>query len=241
MISSGVKTVFGVSMGCESVKQLVAKALLLLGLLVAESACTLSVSGTAMQGRVVDEATGNPIQGALVIAQWSGDVGGPVQSSQTCFHLEIATTDADGRYRIPGWSRRPVADWEGGFFGLRNIEVTRRTYKDGYAQLRYDPRDSRTILMTPFRGTPDERIDYLSRQGTPGCGREDGSLTQELLLWSAICTEARQIPAAREQHANFGNGSFLREIDFHIDSAASGSSRRKYVPDRSVAPACSER
>ena len=171
-------------MGCESVKQPVAKALLLLGLLVAESGCTLSVSGTAIEGRVVDEATGNPIQGALVIAQWSGDVGGPVQSSQTCFHLEIATTDADGRYRIPGWSRRPVADWEGGFFGLRNTEVTRRTYKDGYAQLRYDPRDSRTILMTRFRGTPDERIDYLSRQGTPGCGRHDGSLDERSLVWT---------------------------------------------------------
>lgn len=203
-------------MGCESVRQLVAKALLLAGLLVTESGCTISVSGSAMEGRVVDEATGSPLQGVLVIAEWSGDVGGPVQSSRTCFHLEIATTDADGRYRINGWSRRPAADWEGGLFGLRNIEVTRRTYKDGYAQLRYDPRDSRTILMTPFRGTRTERIDYLSRQGTVGCGALDGSLAKEVLVWSAICNEARALPSVNAPQARFGNGSFLRLIDVQV-------------------------
>ncbi len=157
------------------------RALFLMGLIIAQSACTVVVSGDAMEGRVIDDATDKPIPGALVIAEWSADIGGPVQSSRVCFHLEVATTDVNGRYRIPRWSRPPAADWEGGFFGLRNVEVTRRTYKDGYTHLRYDPRDASTILMTHLQGNVC-RANRLPRlhEGTPGCGKEDGTRKKEV-------------------------------------------------------------
>jgi hypothetical protein len=177
--------------------------------------CTLIVSGCAMDGRVVDSETGAPIQGALVIAEWTGDIGGPVQSSQVCFHLEVATTDSEGRYHIPSWSRRPVADYEGGFFGLRNVEVTRRTYKAGYVHVKYDEKEPNTILMSHFHGTSEQRIDYLSLEGTRSCGKRDGSRSNEIGLWRAICEEARKYPEAARARPK-QDESFLRQIDTHL-------------------------
>jgi hypothetical protein len=194
--------------------QLLSRLVSLLALFTA--ACTFIVSGPEMDGRVLDSETAAPISGALVIAEWSGDIGGPVQSSEVCFHLEVATTDADGRYHIPAWTRRPVADWEGGFFGLRNVEISRRTYKREYVQYKYDPRDSTTILMAAFKGPAEERIEYLRLQGTRGCGKNDASRVHELSLWRAICDEARTIPEARRSQAASHNETFLNNIDRHL-------------------------
>jgi len=175
--------------------------------------CTLMLSGSAMDGRVVDSETGAPIPGALVIVEWKGDIGGPVQSSQVCFHLEVVRTDEEGRYHVPAWHRRPAVDWEGGFYGVRNVDVIRRTYKSGYLQLKYEPQNVANILMQRFEGTPEQRIDYLNRLGTPSCGREDGSRANELILWSAICHEARTIAVARQPSPSFHGDSFLQDID----------------------------
>lgn len=198
------------------------------------------ITGCEMNGRVVDSETGAPISGALVIAEWSGDIGGPVQSSQVCFHLEIATTDAEGRYHIPAWRRRPVTDHEGGFHGLRNVEVSRRTYKAGYSQLKFDPNDTSTILMVPFKGSPFERVEYLLNAGTAGCGREDGSLTKELSFWEAVCDEARKLPGASTLNPDFRNRSFLQEIDVRMASVLRGTSQAAYVPERVTSTGCSK-
>ncbi|HEX7893811.1 MAG TPA: hypothetical protein VF447_06445, partial [Terriglobales bacterium] len=131
-------------------------------------------------------------------------------------HLEVATTDSDGRYHIPAWNRRPVTDSEGGFFGLRNIELSRRTYKQGYVQYKYDPRDTTTILMTAFKGSAEERIEYLRLQGTRGCGKNDASRIHELSLWRAICQEARALPEAKHPQADSHSETFLHNIDRHL-------------------------
>ena len=180
------------------------------------SGCTLTLSGSAMDGRVVDSETGAPNTGALVIVEWKGDIGGPVQSSQVCFHLEVVRTDEEGRYHVPAWHRRPAADWEGGFYGVRNVEVSRRTYKSGYMQSKYEPQNVANILMRRFDGTPEQRIEYLNHLGTPSCGRDDGSRANELSLWAAICQEARTIPVAQQPSPLFHGDSFLQDIDGRI-------------------------
>ena len=192
---------------------------LLVGTMVAlalfTSGCGLIIGDWAKDGQVIDTETMTPIAGALVIAEWTADIGGPAQSSQVCFHLEVVTTDATGHYHIPAWHRRPVADWEGGIAGLNNVESWRRTYKEGYVHLHDDPRIRSTTLMEPFRGTPEERIELLAREGTVGCGKHDGSRVHELTLWKAICDEARKIPLARQPQVKFHNESFLQLIARH--------------------------
>ena len=187
------------------------------------------LSGSAMDGRVVDSETGAPIPGALVIVEWKGDIGGPVQSSQVCFHLEVVRTDEEGRYHVPAWHRRPAADWEGGFYGVRNTEVTRRTYRQGYTQLRYDPRDRMTILMSPYTGTTSERLEHLAFTGTSGCGAADGSLIHEAVIWHAVCEEAKRYGEARISLKKLSNRNFLELVDNHLagiarQMAAAGSS-----------------
>src|SRR5690606_3418045 len=69
-------------------------------------------------GRVVDGASGDPVAGAIVYATWTFQAGYGL-TSPAGYHEEIATTDADGRYRIrslrdvPRDRRkyRAVADW----------------------------------------------------------------------------------------------------------------------------------
>jgi len=200
------------------------------------SGCTLMLSGSAMDGRVVDSETGAPIPGALVIVEWKGDIGGPVQSSQVCFHLEVVRTDEEGRYHVPAWHRRPAADWEGGFYGVRNTEVTRRTYRQGYTQLRYDPRDRMTILMSPFTGSTTERLQLLSRVGTPGCGATDGSLAKEEVLWRAVCEEARTYPEARMPNTNFRNASLIQVVNDHISDLARELQSLHNTPNKPMVP-----
>ncbi|HMA30314.1 MAG TPA: hypothetical protein VKT00_00715, partial [Casimicrobiaceae bacterium] len=135
--------------------------------------CGLIIGDWAQDGQVIDTETWTPLPGALVIAEWTADIGGPVQSSQVCFHLAVAMTDENGRYHIPAWHRRPVADWESGIAGLNNVQLSRRTYKEGYGFIKEDPRLRTTLLTAPFRGTPEERITQLAYEGTRGCGAHD--------------------------------------------------------------------
>jgi hypothetical protein len=180
--------------------------------------CTMIVSGCEMNGRVVDRETGAPIPGALVIAEWKGDIGGPVQSSSVCFHLEVVTTDAEGRYHIPGWARRPATDSEGGFFGVRNVEVTRTLYKSGYRLMMYESKDPSTMSMIPARETTMERLQELAHAGTPGCGAADGSVLNESQVWKAVCDEVRAYPEARNANKAFRDQSFVDLINDHFSA-----------------------
>jgi hypothetical protein len=198
--------------------------------------CTLMLSGDAMDGRVVDSETGAPIPGALVIVEWKGDIGGPVQSSQVCFHLEVVRTDDEGRYHVPAWHRRPAADWEGGFYGVRNTEVTRRTYRNGYAQLRYDPRDTTTILMAPYSGSVNERLEYLAYIGTPGCGAADGSLIHEAELWRAVCAEAKTHAEARVPQPKLRDRAFLQVVNNHLEDIARELQEFNKAPTKPLIP-----
>ncbi len=61
-----------------------------------------------IRGQVVDEATGKPLEGAVIVAEWklysqgigSGGHGGALNTLET-------VTDGDGRYHLPGWGPRP--------------------------------------------------------------------------------------------------------------------------------------
>jgi len=59
-------------------------------------------------GQVVDADTGEPIAGVLVIALW--DLEGGVERSRVgTFKVLEATTDGQGRFRMPGWGPLPAS------------------------------------------------------------------------------------------------------------------------------------
>jgi hypothetical protein len=64
-----------------------------------------SLSADPISSQVVDDDTGVPIEGAVVVAHWElhgGSIGG---DSLPCgsANVEEAVTDKDGRFHLPGW------------------------------------------------------------------------------------------------------------------------------------------
>jgi len=64
-----------------------------------------SYSGAPISGRVVDAATGKPLEGAVVVADWTLWHRGLLVSGDRTRRLWVAEaiTDAQGRYQVPGW------------------------------------------------------------------------------------------------------------------------------------------
>lgn len=60
-------------------------------------------SAPELRGTVVDAATGKPLQGVVVVAQWC--LAGPA-GREPRLHVADAVTDANGDFVIPGWGPR---------------------------------------------------------------------------------------------------------------------------------------
>lgn len=81
----------------QIVKRIVVSAVVLL------SACT-EISGGPVEGQLTDKANSQPIEGAVVVVKWDMATGGLLgEKRYYCYHIEAATTDAEGHYRIPKW------------------------------------------------------------------------------------------------------------------------------------------
>src|SRR5437762_122484 len=61
-----------------------------------------------IHGQVVDAATGQPIERAVIVAQWILFVGGIGHGGHNqVLHVAEVVTDKDGNYVIPGWGPKP--------------------------------------------------------------------------------------------------------------------------------------
>lgn len=83
-------------------------------------------------GRVVDAATGKPLQGALVYASWGFDSGAPARAPAGAM-VRTTETDSDGRYRLEALAAKPSG-------AARLVRFTLIVYKRGYVAYRSDRR-----------------------------------------------------------------------------------------------------
>lgn len=119
------------------------------------------VSSKPIEGQVVDAETKKPIAGAIVIARWRGTYSALVDTHTSCYHVETATTDKDGYYKIPGWWEMP----KGPFFSEDSMVLD--AYKPGYEKywpVGYDRTEdfkNNVLYLMPFKGTKEERLKYL--------------------------------------------------------------------------------
>lgn len=107
----------------------------------------------AEEGVVVERGSGRPLDGVVVVRTWQGSIAVPVQGYTQCHHFELATSDADGRFRT-GW--RP-------FGGDSKITFA---YKRGYhitAGTNYQDR----IVMEPHASDGPSRLQQILGRSLP--------------------------------------------------------------------------
>jgi hypothetical protein len=149
-----------------------------------------TLSSDPIDGIVVDNETQTPLSGALVVGQWEGDRGGPVQSGTVLVHVETATSDKHGRFNMRAWNIPNAGD---SMSRIRNLRVIVWSYAPGYMVGIMTKTPPQTIPMTPFAGTRMERFQLLSRLAIQTGGEYDNSIKNLTPLRLALSNEAHAI------------------------------------------------
>lgn len=88
----------------------------------------LFYSAKDTRARVVDELTGDPVEGAVVVARWALAV---ISGEEPSLHIAEAVTDKKGEFLIPGWGPKPRRPWT----QLRDKSPQLLIFKHGYVPL----------------------------------------------------------------------------------------------------------
>ncbi|MFZ5619388.1 MAG: carboxypeptidase-like regulatory domain-containing protein [Pseudomonadota bacterium] len=170
----------------------------LLAALLLLQACTATPvrDWPAQEGRVLDAQTGQPIEGAFVVMRWIG-YGGYSQSQ--CFHVDVAETDAQGRFHIPEWRNdqrsATLVDQ------LRNVDVV---HKPGYrlAERTYREQSQKQGVwyLHADRRSVEDRLEYLLHVlDVTRCGAQDKSDMSLLRLYRSLYEEGGEIAATAQE------------------------------------------
>ncbi len=156
-------------------------ALLLLPLV----ACALS--GSAIEGKVVEQGTDKPMAGAIVVARWHGTVTALVDAQTVCVHVESTTTDDQGRFHFPRWyqASNPLAF---------NVQPTVTAYKAGYQAEAYE---EKIHHLKPFAGTREERLKKIAGAAVT-CGSAGDSKKNLLPLYRKLYADALPLVVTKE-------------------------------------------
>ena len=87
-------------------------------------------SAKDIRGQIVDDDTGQPLEGVIIVAQWElkqSVLGYSGHKGMTVNIIEVVT-DANGNYVIPGWGPRPRLP----FNYLDNHDPVLSIFKSGY-------------------------------------------------------------------------------------------------------------
>ena len=157
------------------------------------TACALS--GGPLEGQVLEAETKKPLPGAIVVARWKGSHSVIAETKDECYHVETATTDADGRYRIPAWSRGT----KGPLFtpGPWYMHVHKAGYEE-YWPAGFTDTDKKNVrYLKPFTGGREERLAYLSRIAVSCSDRKEIEINL-LPLYKALYEEAEGLVVTKD-------------------------------------------
>jgi hypothetical protein len=165
--------------------------------------------GKHIAGEVVDAETGQPIAGVHVAFLWEAGIiprGFTGHNSRDiCFHAAATTTDAQGRFDIPAWSK-----WK--TYSVHNVDPTVLVYTTKYEPIqaslapdgpRQDPSEhpNERYKLKKFGGDSKARLDMLF-YGLANQSCDYGGDSQKSLypMLKAIYAEARVIGTPQEAH-----------------------------------------
>ena len=110
------------------------------------SGCATVLNADATDSQVVDADTGQPIEGAVVVAYWEMHRGSLAGDGLPCgaANVEEAVTDKDGQFHLPGWGPvRSSCD------GMRSFDPIMFVFKSGYSYVRTGNRaDDPTAIIS---------------------------------------------------------------------------------------------
>jgi hypothetical protein len=126
-------------------------------------------SAKEIRGQIVDEQTGQPIEGAVVVAQWVlfqagfGDGG-----HKGRIHVHETVTDKEGRYFIPAWGPRlhppmtKLLDLDPEILIFKSTYEPHSLYNSAMSEdsMRASDWDGKVVTLRKMQGTLD---DYASR------------------------------------------------------------------------------
>jgi len=168
------------------------KITLLLFLTAGLSACALAPPKQIppVTGQVLDQGTDQPVEGAIIIMRWRGTgTKAFVDQHTECYHVETATTGADGRFSTQAWLEESQ---------YRNLGLKERMatiYKAGYRHVRSK---NEVHSLEWDTGGGEERLEYI-RYSIVSCGSKR-SLNKILLgFYTALHDEVTTIPVSYEQ------------------------------------------
>jgi len=174
---------------------------LLLGLSAfAACATTFTLSSEPIEGMVLEEGTNKPVPGAIVVVRWQGHLG---YSGTVCYHVETTMADAEGKYRLPAWSKPSP------YGNISDRTWLSSAYKPGYQYARVQ-RTKGIDILQPFAGGRGERMKIV-RTASVSCGSAGESKKNLLPLYRTLYEEARALAATKEDKAIVNN--FLYKID----------------------------
>lgn len=128
----------------------------------------------SISGQIVDEETGKPLEGVVIVAQWilfEIALGHGAHYGNTVNLIEVVT-DQDGKYSIPGWGPRPRPPLK----HLDHLDPRLSIFKSQYvplelsneslgnhnkAMVRTSEWDGKVIKLKKFTGTAQERLHQL--------------------------------------------------------------------------------
>lgn len=170
--------------------------------------------GRPISGVVVEAQTGRPLQNATVIAVWNGRVGW-IHGMKTCYHVETATSDADGRFSMRTW-------FSGFSFPVGERSIVIRAVMPGYYLPAAEPQRDDIVYVSKFSGSAQSYFDELQFVYELGDCR-NADLNGELgELYSIVAKDAAPKAETEEQ---------MRRVQFLVESAATAlakfSARKK--------------
>ena len=163
-------------------------------------------SDGSLEGQVLEAGTNKPIEGAIVVVRWQGTWMPPAGTS-TCYHVESAVTDAQGRYKTAAWS--------GPFrFGLLADYWEVDAYKPGYAAIPtshvVQGGKSGVSYLELFKGTREERFKANRIAGIK-CPNAGSSQRNLIPLYKAIYEQLATLALTKDE--KFYANSYLNAIE----------------------------
>lgn len=168
-----------------------------------------------LEGRVLDAQTEEPIEGAFVVARWIG-YGGYSQSQ--CFHVEVAETDEQGRYRIAPWRN----DQDSAILSNQRQSIE-RVHAEGYreSQITRERESYRqgVYYLEKDEGDAEDRLKYL-RNAVIGCSSRYGNKDALIAFYKALHHEVAFLPESHNRNkTEIWLQNHIDEIEMGFESA----------------------